>query len=184
LQRVLYLRALVSCLAFCLAGLRFAAAQPQSSESLRGLDSATFVQLEARVNAVPWIRTVYAGQRLTLRRPRLTTSGLAYDSALAGAPGPPLVLRSIDTIAVPHSREGEFVLGGALAVGSVGALYGIISQWHPCVSSLGRPCPPSPPFDGSKVARSTVVGALGGAVLGALLGAVAKEWQVVYRAPR
>jgi hypothetical protein len=163
---------------------RVAGAQAQAAQTLRGLDSAAFVRLAGRVNAAARIRTLYAGRRLMLYRPHLAPGLLAYDSLTPRPVDTPLSLWSIDRIEVPRSRAGDLAVEGAILGGSVGALYGALSQYHPCIGGLGGSCAPRPPFDGNQVVRGTLVGVLVGGVLGAMFGAGTPGWRLVYAAPR
>jgi hypothetical protein len=167
-----------------------AAAQAQAAQTLRGLDSAGFVRLAGKVNAAARIRTLYAGRRLMLYRPHLAPGVLAYDSLAPRSMSAPLSLWSIDRIEVPRSRAGEVAVEGAVLGGSVGALYGALSQVHlhlgGCFGLGSGPCPPSPPsppFDGKRVVEGTLVGALVGGLLGAMVGAGTPGWRLVYAAP-
>jgi hypothetical protein len=166
----------------CVAG-----AQAQPAQTLRGLDSGAFVRLAGTVNAAARIRMLYAGRRLMLYRPHLAPGVLAYDSLTPRSADTPLSLWSIDRIEVPHSRAGEVAVEGAVVGGSVGALYGALSQVHvgACLPLSNGSCPPSPrpPFDGSRVVRGTLVGVLVGGLLGAMFGAGTPGWRLVYAAP-
>jgi hypothetical protein len=165
-----------------------AGAQAQAAQTLRGLDSAAFVRLAGRVNAAARIRTLYAGRRLMLYRPHLTPGSLAYDSLTPRSLDAPLSLWSIDRVEVPRSRAGELAAEGAVLGGSVGALYGALSQVHvgACLPLSNGSCPPRPPspFDGKRVVRGTLVGALVGGLLGAMFGAGTPGWRLMYAAPQ
>jgi len=157
-----------------------ASSQATDSAGLRGLDSIGFVELQHTVNTRAEIRVWTGTGRFSLRQPQLDHSWLTSLSSATGTIRDSLALFDIRAIEVSKTKAGLFAVGGAATIGGLGFVVSTLSE-------LGSDC--FAPFgvcntvDQRKVLRITIVSAVGGAILGAVLGAHTKGWKVAYVAP-
>jgi hypothetical protein len=147
---------------------------PQTRNDL-GLDSLTFVELQALVASQDSVRVRGGVGEVIIRTPTLTTDSLLAATDSSGTPGPRLALSDVTRIQVRGGASGTGTLVGA-GVGLAGGLAAGLGLSASLCSDGG--C--------NNAAGGTAVIALGstvaGALLGALIGAPLKKWHTVYEA--
>ncbi|HLB36667.1 MAG TPA: hypothetical protein VJL31_08875 [Gemmatimonadales bacterium] len=140
-----------------------------------GLDSGSFAQLQARVDAQDRVRIqTRSGEWLIITRPNLTAKHLetAADS--------PVELRYVSLIQVRGNSAGK----GAMVGAGIGFVPGFVAGWALagfCFNLLGGDCP-----EPERLRVGVTVGAVGatiGGLLGAAIGAV-PLWKTVYARDR
>ena len=170
-MRYLLLLAIASPLLPC----RLAAVQEPPRELMLGLDSGSFAQLQARVDAQDRVRIqTRSGEWLIITRPNLTAKHLetAADS--------PVELRYVSLIQVRGNSAGK----GAMVGAGIGFVPGFVAGWALagfCFNLLGGDCP-----EPERLRVGVTVGAVGatiGGLLGAAIGAV-PLWKTVYARDR
>jgi hypothetical protein len=160
-----------------LAAPTVASGQATDSAGLRGLDSIGFVELQHTVNARRAIRVWTAAGRVELHHPQLNHSGLTFVSRAAAPIRDTLPLLDIRAIEVIKTKARLFAVGGAASIGVLGFVFSHIDPgcFGP-YTSCGQ-------VNERTVRLVTIASAVGGAILGAFIGAHVKGWEVVYAAP-
>jgi hypothetical protein len=162
-----------------LAGLLAAAAAPlPAQEGVIPLDSNTVAALAAlrpRVEGTPRLRFTTPWASSVLVGPRLLPWGLGYDSLAGPAP-------SLDgtgfMLQVPGRATWTGANVGAVAFGLLGAFVGYHVAGLSCLDAAG--CTP-PHFEVAVTVG--LLAALGGGVVGALVGSQTSQWRTTYRSP-
>lgn len=173
LQRELVVLAFI-----CLVAPARAPGQASLTSPLPGLDSIAFARLQGLVSTQRTIRVSVSREEGILYGPRLSYTALMSDSSSRTQWPPALSLSAVRAIAVPRSRAAEFALEGAVTGVALGFIGGLVSRVHFSLISGWRT-----EGDAADVAQITVVSAAVGAGLGAMIGALAREWNVVYATP-
>lgn len=144
------------------------------------LDSSTLSllrPLRGRIARADRLRLTTAAGSSVLVLPRLVGSGVGYAS-LTG-PAPDLAGRAF-RLQVPGRATWIGAAVGGLILGAAGAVLGARLSGIACIDAE-RPCSP-------RVVENAVafglVGAVGGAALGALVGTSIPTWRTIYRSPQ
>ena len=154
-------------------------------------DSLAAAELRLAVGRRPWVRVESRWNTARLIKPRATTAGLGFSEARPDEPGAdigtlpnPIPLAQIYRVEVPVNAAGKGLLFGAL----VGGVLGLATAAMEDQVDLGptfRKTPPPHDRIGDYV-RWAALGALPGAVVGALIGSAFRGMKEIYplAAPR
>ncbi len=163
-----------------LAGMQASCAAGQAPDSL------TAASLELVVGRRRWVRVESRWNTARLIKPRVTAAGLEFSAARPDEPGAdigtlpnPIPLAQIHRVEVPVNAAGKGLLFGAL----VGGVLGLATAAMEDQVDLGpafRPRTPPPHDRVGDYVRWATLGALPGAVVGALIGSAFRDMKEVY----
>ena len=150
-------------------------AQAPITDNALGLDSLTFVELQALVASHDSVRARGRFGEVVIRTPTMTTDSLLPTPDGSGTPGPRLSLRDVTRIQVRGGASGTGAMVGA-GVGLAGGLAAGLGLSASLCSDGG--CS----NEGGGTAVITLGSTLAGALVGALIGAPLRKWHTVYQA--